>query len=209
MAEIGEAYSSPSSRGAHPVFLFQGGSAFQLLGENGHTLGASLNTHRNADLQDGHDLFRRRSRIKGSLDVPSNAGCIHVRDRRVEGNADELPKPWCENTALVDVGSKGKELIGPERGELIERFPRRVPLTDGAHGITGWSLRLRTASRLYSGCLHLFKEYRSAQAARMDGESDAIFEDEKDFIARCTGVQRGANLTAGACLVEVGARAVQ
>src|SRR6476646_8174904 len=101
---------------------------FEFLCENGHALGTSLNAHRNTDMQDRHDLFRGRTSLERAFDVPARAGRIHVRDRRIEGDADQLDEPRGEDAALVDAGyGEGEEVFRPERGKVVKRVPRRVP----------------------------------------------------------------------------------
>ncbi len=104
---------------------------------------------------------------------------------------------------LYTLAPKAKNSIGPGRGKLVERIPRRVPLTDRSHRIARRSLRFRPSRRLHSRRLHLLKQDRRAQAARMNGQPNATFQDEKNLIARraCIERTRGSD---DACLLHPG-----
>ncbi len=58
----------------------RGSLHLEFFGENVHALGTSLNAHRNAEVQDLHDLFRRRPGPQRPLDVPTRAGRVHMSD---------------------------------------------------------------------------------------------------------------------------------
>src|SRR5271168_5450528 len=116
--------------------------AFQFFGKYRNAFGASFNTHRNANLQHGHDLFGSCTSLERSLDVPASAWCIHVRDGGIKGDADQLHEPRCEKTALVYARSEGEELIGPGGGKFVERIPCGIPLTDRAHRVARRRRRL-------------------------------------------------------------------
>ena len=100
---------------------------FQFFGQDRHSLGAILNAHRNTKLQHGHDLFGSCSRLERSLDMPAGTGCIHVRDRGIEGDADQLHKPWCEKAALATARACSPALSLPALNWRWDQNPRRCP----------------------------------------------------------------------------------
>ena len=116
------------------------------------------------DLEYFHDLFHRRAELQGRLDVPACSGRVHVRDRRIDGDAQQLRQLGREYAAGVNREARGDDRFGPRRVHLEEPVPGRIPLARGFHPVADRRRRRCLRRRLHPGGLRFFQQNGRAEA---------------------------------------------
>ena len=86
--------------------LFRVRNLRKLLGEYRDTHIARLDALHDAQLQHFHNLFHRRTKLERSLDVVARSWGVHVRERCVAGDAEELHLLCFQCRAAVWIATK-------------------------------------------------------------------------------------------------------
>jgi len=94
---------------------------------------------------------------------------VHVRERRIAGDAEELDLLGRHHAALINRDRSCKELVSPCRIELEERIPCGIPLADRPHRVASWCDRRWLLRRFRAARPGFLQKDRCAEAAGMDG----------------------------------------
>lgn len=138
---------------------------FQFIGKNWDAEISRLHTLGNTDFEYFHDFLHRRAELQGRLDVPACAGRVHMGDRRIDGDAQELRQLGREYPADVNREARGDDRFRPRWVQLKERVPGRIPLTGVAAASFGSGFTpaaFASSSRMGAPRLHVWIDRRDA-----------------------------------------------
>ena len=144
------------------------------------------------------------ARLQRALNVPAGSRRVHVRERGVEGDAQELDFLGRKDAAPVNARARRHERVRPARVDREKWLPSNVPLSDRLHLVD----RGRSDRRAPASPLRPQPSPPRAGLARrgcMNGRCHhaRAFEDEQNFVARRARVESAASVSSRSLGVKV------